>query len=143
MKKGKWSPILEMLFAYLAVSKILYWINNISQIAQSDFDNAGQLVLNRLMSQDLALILCVIFFYFLDRLEIKLILKYLISYVIFITIVSSNIWLVDRFLIAEQGSLLAQFTFMGFFINFTVIYVIIAIIMCIKDYLKNKEKEIS
>lgn len=143
MKKGKWSPILEMMFAYLAISKILYWINNISQIAQSDFDNIGQLVLNRLLTQDATLILCVVFFYVLDKLEIKLILKYLISYVVFLTIVSSNIWLVDRFLIADQGSLLTQFTFMGFFINFTVMYVIIATIMCLKDYLKNKEKEIS
>ena len=68
----KWSSIKEILFAYLAINKIIYWINFITDLNQSELRNMREAVLMRLLTWDLQLILGVIAFFYLDKLiELK------------------------------------------------------------------------
>ena len=70
MQKKKWAPIKKMLFTYLAISKIVYWIDIIS--AADNLEGVVQVVSQRLINRDIVVILLIIFTYFL---EAKLIWK--------------------------------------------------------------------
>jgi len=74
--KKSWPPIKEMLFTYLAVTKILYWLNAISAIEQSGLSGVGDAVLTRLLHQDAIIIAGVVFFHFLENSLPKKMSKY-------------------------------------------------------------------
>ena len=67
MKLKKWSPAKEILFIYLAVNKIMYWINIFAGMEQINFASGGAVILNRFLNQDLMLILCILLLYYLDQ----------------------------------------------------------------------------
>jgi len=120
----------EMLFTYLAISKIDYWINNIIQLAGIDFENVGQLVLSRFIMQDLPIIFAILMFHFVDRFKINEIFKYAIMYVVLLVGLHISVWRIS------YGT---KFSF-DLIVNFTIIYAVIVIILNIKYYLKQKEK---
>jgi len=128
-KQKNWSTLKEMLFTYLAISKIGYWINNIIQLAEIDFENVGQLVLSRFIMQDLPIIFAILMFHFVDRFKINEILKYAIMYVVLLVGLHILVWRISY----EIG-----FSF-DLAVNFTIIYVVTIIILNIKYYLKQKE----
>ena len=70
VKKRNWSSLKEMLFAYLAISKILYWISIIP--AASDFAGVAYAMLERLLQRDIVLIIVIVFMYYFEK---KVILK--------------------------------------------------------------------
>ena len=65
--KKSWSPIKEMLFTYLAITKVMYWMNTIMVLEQRGLSSVSQAVMNRLLNQDAILIVSVIAFYYLDK----------------------------------------------------------------------------
>ena len=67
MKKGKWVQIKLILFTYLAISKIMYWFNTVTTLTQADIDGVGMAVLDRLVSHDLLIILCVTAYHFFEK----------------------------------------------------------------------------
>lgn len=67
MKHRKWPPFKEMLFIYLAITKIFYWYNTIIETAQNDLGSVGWVILNRLLGQDLIIIASIIIMFLLDN----------------------------------------------------------------------------
>ncbi|MCL2522285.1 MAG: hypothetical protein FWE36_05425 [Erysipelotrichales bacterium] len=64
MKNSKWLVVKEMLFAYLAVSKIFYWLN---YFADMQVGETGGAILERILNQDIIIIASVIIFFFLEK----------------------------------------------------------------------------
>lgn len=147
MKKKTWSTTKEMLFTYLAVSKIFYWFNNIMQFTSGDFSDVGQHILGRLLTQDLLIVFSILFFFYIDKFNIKTITKYAIGYVVFLGVILAQIWMVNRFFgpvqLIEVGmtGFLANIGYLGFIIYFTLGFVSIAVAMYVKEYFKTKAKE--
>ena len=141
-KKWVWSPIKEILFTYLAISKILYWFNTIIAMNQSDLESVGVAVLNRLLYQDILLISGVILFFFLDkhihrkRSKSRKILEHILFYGVgYVALMAVTLiyFLVMRLVFGpfeiDWGSLFG-YTF--------VAYIVVAIVLNIKDYFKAK-----
>ena len=145
MKKKRWLPIKEILFAYLAVSKMLYWVETFQTMEYPGFGGVGELVLMRLLNRDLLLIISVILFYLLDMLIWKKgsggnrILKHTVFYAIgFVGMVSLfyiYTWILNWFFVIEIPALGVVVS------NMIGGYIVIAIALEIKYYFKAKEKE--
>ena len=65
MKKETKKSIKEILFTYLAISKLLYWIN-IATAADS-FESVGRAVSQRLINRDIVLILVIVFIFLFEK----------------------------------------------------------------------------
>ena len=131
----------KMLFMYLAMSKIMYWIVNIVHYAYNDFDGVGQLVLSRLVTQDLFYIVCVIFAFLLMKYVKNTVFFLVIFYILVIGLVAGNAWVYTRFFETEQSAMLMPFANLDSFIGFTIVFIAVAVIMSIKDYMKKVKYE--
>jgi len=140
--KNKWSTFKEMLFTYLAVTKILYWFNTIVALHQDDLESVGRAVLMRLVSQDILIIVIVILLYFLEK-HIALkksryskflesVVMYLIGYVVLVSIYYVN-YLAMRQIMEDVHIYWGEF-----FIYSFGGYIVIFIVLNIKEYLKPK-----
>ena len=143
-KKDKWLSIKEVLFVYLALSKIIYWVETVLAMEQSDFGGIGTAVLMRLLNRDLLLILSVIFFLLLDKfIEKKLkggnlwknVLLYAVGFVGMIGLTYAYMWIMSWFFVVNIPSLvtLASNLFVG--------YIAAMVALNVKYYFKAKEKE--
>jgi len=155
IKKEKWKPIMEMLFTYLAISKIIYWYNNITAMGQSGILGAMEGFLIRFVYNDLFLVIGVVFFYFLNRLFIlkksrertvlqsiiENIVFYVVGYVVLIIISTSY-----SVILAIIEGVLSEFSWSGFmvYIGYTFpAYIVVCVVLIIKEYSKKKGKEIA
>jgi len=154
MKKGKWSPVKEILFTYLAINKIMYWFYTITTMNQSDIETIGRIVSTRLINQDLILIMGVIACYFLNKLiaikrsKYSNILEYAIFYVIgYATLMGIGFGynLIINLIFSAQDFSLVAFVreFIGFVPSFTLGYLVVATVLEVKEYFKQKGKEVS
>ena len=144
VKTGRWSPIKEMLFTYLAITKILYWLNTITAINQSDLEGVGEAVLMRLLYQDVILIVSVIFFYFLDkRIQLKRskyskVLEYVVFYVIGFVALMGFLLIYNRIVFGP----LQVDSWAGFMSSYILGYLAIMVVLNIKQYFKAKAKPV-
>jgi len=142
--KSKWSPLKEILFTYLAISKVMYWFNTITYMNQQDFGNIWEAVLMRLLNHDLIIIIGVVIFYFLDKLVVfkktkknkilEHIIYYAIGYVIIVGI---------TFIYIQITMLIFEFTvysWSGYIIYGTIGYIAVVVVLNIKHYSKEKLK---
>ena len=139
MKKINWSAIKKMLFAYLAVSKILYWIS----IIPADFEGVGSVIWERLIEQDLVVIAIIVITYFFDKnvkkqrgvlAHIKLFagnyVIYVATLIIYVMILGSilptpaNLWMIMT---------------SSFMLEWTIIFFILMAAIEAKERLKKKE----
>ena len=145
MKKKAWSGVKEILFTFLALSKVLYYFYTVSEMRQSDLEGAGELLLERLIDRDLLLIGFVIIFYFLYILiferkskyggPVKYVILYTIGYAVMIGFFYFYSWVVSWFMPV-------QFPPLGPMIVGNIIgYIAIIISLNVKDYFKRKAKE--
>ncbi|MCL2562577.1 MAG: hypothetical protein FWE08_00880 [Oscillospiraceae bacterium] len=147
MKKKKWSTVKEMLFLYLATTKILYWFNTVMQTTFGGFDNSVlQVVLSRFFTQDLLIIFAILFFFVIERFKLKTITNYALAYIAILSVVFIQMWITSRFfgpVLLEEGvaGFLAGVGYLGFFIYFTLGFFAIAIALNVKEYFKMKSKE--
>ena len=152
--KKNWSPAKEILFGYLAINKILYWINFIFNMDQNDLEGMREAVLERLLSWDLILIIGVIAFYHLDKLIslrkskysdiFEFALFHAIGYVmLFVIIFIYNMIL--NLLFSPENFSLGEFVsdIMSFIPNYTLFYFLAAVAMEVKYRAKEKKKESS
>ena len=147
-KNKTWSTAKEILFLYLATSKILYWFNTIMQTTLDGFDaNIIELVLNRFFQQDMLIILAIIAFLVIEKITKKIILQYIILYVFLLSAAFLQIWLVQHFVGPIQmfdggvAGILISIGYLGFFIYFTAGFAAIAIALIIKDRFKSAGKK--
>ena len=152
LKKRKWFSIKNVLFTYLALNKILYWFNTVASLEQADFRTAANVILSRLLNQDLLLILCVIAFFYLDaRIEQKKtnqskVSEYVIFYAVGYVMLVGITFAYNVLMILIFGAGNFYFTeflreFLSFMPTLTIAYVVAAAAMEIKQYFKAKEKE--
>jgi len=154
MKKKTRFPVKEVLFTYLAINKIMYWINTIMTMNQSDLDNVGRAVLMRFASQDLIIIIGVVIFFFLDQLiESKrsnsndiwgYAIFYVVGYVLLLGIGFIHQFGMMLMFEAEPVSL-GEFAriAINYLPAFTLYYLVVAVALEVKQYFKQKEKESS
>jgi len=143
VKKGKWSPIKEILFSYLAISKILYWLNTITAMNQSGLDGVFDTVFIRLVEQDIPIILSVIVFFFLDKLIVWKKSKYgkllenVVFYVVGYIALMGVVFIYSLILHLLFGPV--QVDSWGQFIGYlTLAYLVVAAVLNIKLYFKTK-----
>ena len=68
MKKINWSAIKTILFAYLAISKVVYWVT----LAFESYENMWRVILQRFLQQDILIIATIVFLYLFEE---KFVLK--------------------------------------------------------------------
>ena len=147
MKKKKWSTVKEMLFVYLAISKIFYWFTTVMQLAPGEFSHIGPLLLERLLTRDLLIIFSILLFFFIEKFNFKPIVNNAIAYVTLLMVVFAQIWVMTHFFGAVQledagiSTFFVNLGYFGFFVYFTLGFFTIAIAMSVKEYLKKMKKE--
>ena len=146
--KKKWSTLKEMLFLYLAITKLLYWFSTITEMAFGGgiADNIFELVMNRLWTQDLLILFSILIFHFMEKLKVQQLLQYAIAYVAFVGVIFAQIWIGDTFFEPEHmagtlGGLIWEIGYLGFFVFFTVGFLFMAIALNVKEHFKKKAKE--
>ena len=143
------STILEMLFTYLAISKILYWFNTFYALLQYDLGTAAEAFLIRFLNQDFMIIVGVLIFFKLDTLIEKrkskenallaTILFYIIGYALLMGASIAYTLIITAF----TGESLNWNEFY-YFLRLSIIwYLMIIVVLSIKDYLKNRQKKLS
>ena len=145
LKKKGGLPLKEMLFTYLAVSKLWYWFNNIVSIIQSDFEGAGEAILMRFLSQDLMFIVSITSFFVLEKIVknkskhkpfVNTVIIYSIFFAAMLGFIYLYVWILGLFWSVSLPPLPVT---MGMILIFIVVS---EIFFRIKGYLKKKEKEI-
>jgi hypothetical protein len=152
MKKEKLFPIKEMLFTFLAINKILYWVDTITAINPDGIGDVIGVVLTRLLNQDLILIIGVVGFFFMDkRIEskkskhsniVETVIFYAIGYVGMMVIVLVHSVAINL-IFAAQGFSLGEFAraFLDFLPSGTLAYLAVVVVMEIKQSFKAKDKK--
>ena len=122
----------EFIFAYLTISKLWYFFNMVATMESMSADVVIPALLTRFLTWDLPIIFTIGAFYVIDIFKIRNRYKYLIHYFVLMgayQIVGFNI--MGHF---ELG--------LVFLIPFTVTYVIIIIVLLLKEHLKRKVDKI-
>jgi hypothetical protein len=152
VKKGKWASIKSILFAYLALNKILYWFNTITSLEQADFSAVIDAILSRFLAQDLIVIVILIAFFYLEKkIEQKkakynnmfrTVLLYGIGYVMFVGIAMIYNLLLTLFYAPPNFTVIGfARSFLSFIPTLTIWFIVAAVALEIKQYFKSKEKE--
>jgi len=139
VKKRKWSGLKEGIILYLAISKIFYWMNLIGEMAQRDFEGAWLLVIDRILTQDLPLILVVICLVIIDMSKANHYLKLAVGYVAYMFILLAYMVVVQW--IFQGDPMRGLLVFRDSFIGATMQFVIISVILSLKEYFMKKVKE--
>jgi len=140
-KTKKSAPIKEMFITYLAVSKVIYWIDTIMNPGYGWQDMANAFFM-RMLERDFALIMVVILFYFIESYVMekvrgsniaKTLIIHSICYVSLIGLTYLYLWILSFFFTIEFPQLVEMmgFTLFG--------YVAAAVFLEIKERFKKNE----
>jgi len=135
MKNQKWTFFKTALITYLAISKILNWIDTASDVMQGGPGNAGFAIFARLVVRELPLILAVIGFVFIHKSKGRLWIKLIVGYVATIAILFSYLFIAPLFI-----NLVVETPLFDLFVYYSMSYVIINLVLIGKDLLKKKTK---
>jgi len=146
-KKEKRSAIFGVLFTYLLISKVLYYYGIIvNALFPGDFRDMVQIVLARLLTQDIVIILVIILSLHTDKLVRLQILKYsktvnqaivhIIDYLLYIGVLFMYFWVINF----AFGFFAPNMIRLDIFIYFSVLYLVIVAAVEIKKYFKKKEQ---
>ena len=151
MSKDKklWAIIKEMLFTFLAISKILYWFETVTAINQEYLTGMVRGFLMQLLNRDLMIIIGVVIFFFLDRLiqfkksKYSSILEYVLFYVIgYVCLIGAGLlylWVMSLFFTMNfdsWGPFIIEFA-----LNGVIGYLVVVIALNIKQYYGAKRTE--
>jgi len=134
MKGQKWSFVKTALITYLAVSKILYWIDAASDMMQGDMGGARIAIIIRIIGRDLPLVLAVIGFVFIHKSRGRLWIKLILGYVATI-----GILFLYLFIMVSLGRI-SVMSYFNLFVYYSVSYVIINVVLLGKELIKRKAK---
>jgi len=145
VKKSKKSEIWAMLFAYLAVSKIFYWLDFINDtLNQGDLRAVGADLLTRLFTQDMLIILgillvtCIEKFTQLKMSKYKKIWKEIIGHIA-IYLLMQGVLFAYVWVRALVLGLPLNWNWGESFIIGGIMYFMIAVVFEVKKFLKKKE----
>ena len=144
VEKKKWLPVKQMLVTYLAISKMLYWINVIS--TAQGLEGMWRAISERLLYRDIVLIIFIVFIYIFEYQFIEKQQKWTgISAQIKLNIVGCAMLLIILTTYVWVTSLIRSVPFdvvlflRGHMLNYMVIYSIIAGTLTAKESYKKKE----
>ena len=148
VKKGKRTTLWEMLFVYLAVSKIVYWVNFIAvAFFQGDIRAVGEAVLTRLLNQDVLIILGILLVFCVERFtERKMlrfkkvwvrVIEYIVIYLLIMGIAFTYFW-VASFILGRS----INWDWGANLIYGAILLLAISVVLEIKYYFKKKEKTV-
>jgi len=135
MKNQKWNFFKTALITYLAISKILYWIDTASDMMQGNPWSAWFAIFSRIIVRELPLILAVLGFVFIHKSKGRLWIKLIIGYVATIAILFSYLFIAPLFV-----NLVVETPLIELFLYYTTSYIIINLVLMGKDLLKKKTK---
>jgi len=144
VKKESRSALWKMFFAFLVISKSVYYFDIIAAaLYQGGLWAMGEAVLNRLLTQDILIILIILLTFNTEKLVAPKILKYnktvnqiivhIIDYILYIGAIFIY------FLIMNFFSILNHTNWRGNLIGFSILYLVIVIVIETKKCLKKKE----
>ncbi|MCL2372298.1 MAG: hypothetical protein FWC78_02725 [Defluviitaleaceae bacterium] len=139
MKNKKWSGVKEGIIMYLAISKIMYWANIASDMAQNDFEGAWPLIVDRILLQDLPLVLVIACIVVIDRSRANSYLKFALGYLAYLGIIF--VYLLVLFGVFEDGFMAGVLFFRDSFLSFTIMFVVITVVLSVKERFTSKLKE--
>ncbi|MCL2364354.1 MAG: hypothetical protein FWC71_06810 [Defluviitaleaceae bacterium] len=134
MKTNKWAVAKTILITYLAVSKILYWIDAASDMMQGDFGGAWISVMLRIIGRDGPLLLAVIGFVAIHKMRGRLWIKLIAGYAATIGILFSYL-----FIMVSLGRI-SVMSYFNLFVYYSFSYAIINVVLLFKEWLKRKSK---
>ena len=144
-KTGQKKPVKAMLFSYLAISKLLYWINIVS--TTYSLDGVWRAVLQRLLYRDIVLIIVIVFIHlFEEKLVMKQkkqngiimrIISSIAAYVAFVAILTVYTWVYN--LIFSYPFSLGSFLLSSAMRYWTIIFFAVMCAMIAKEHFKKKE----
>jgi len=137
-KKDKWYGLKEGIILYLAISKIMYWTNTFAQMTQNDFAEAWPIFVERILGQDLPLVLVVACLVIIDMSKGKFYIKVAIGYVAYLAVVFA--YLLVLALALGYGVMAGVQEFGYMYTSYTIMYVIVAVSLSVKDYFMTKVK---
>ena len=142
MEKRKWMPLKEMLFMYLAVNKIIYWTN----LVGSSVDGLGRVVAERLLNQDIVLVILIVGLYFFEKKLVQMhdklnrlavdILVAIVGYVM-LTVVITLYSAAINFIFTTPFSL-RDFIMSPLMRDWSIVYFIVMVVMTVKENVKRR-----
>jgi len=144
-KEKRGLPLKEILFSYLALSKVLYWLDMINSAEYGDFWSGARVIWSRLINRDILLIVIVILFFVLEKLILKKskqgdILKQALLYVAgFVGVIGLfyiYLWVGSWFVPTVTFPPLLTMV-----VDNIIGYILVVIMLNIKIYFKTREKE--
>jgi len=142
----------ELFFAYLAISKLMYWVDNIAVVSQDGFIGVVELVVNRLINQDIMVVWILVAMFLLDhyiethpnvsKSWLKKILLYGIGYAIYIS--SILLYMLILALLPITGLMgidALPAILQEVIVAYSIFYVIACVFLFLKDGMKKKEAE--
>jgi len=137
VKNQKWVFFKSAIITYLAISKILNWVDTASDMIQGDVGGAYWWfpIFARLVVREVPLILAVLGFVLIHKSRGRLWIKLIIGYVATIVILFSYIFIAPLFI-----NLTVVTPLLNLFIYYTASYVVINAVLIGKDLLKKKTK---
>ena len=129
---NKWAWVKTILITYLAVSKILYWIDAASDVLQGDMGGAWISVVMRIIGRDGPLLLAVIGFVAIHKTRGRLWIKLIVGYGATIGILFSYL-----FIMVSLGRI-SVMSYFNLFVYYSVSYAVINLVLLGKDLIKRR-----
>ena len=137
----------ELLFAYLAINKLFYWMENIAAIRADELGTVAGAIIDRLINRDFMAIVILIMMFSLDHYiethptlsnsNVKYLMVLIIGYVFYISSITLYSMIVNAIFAGDFIT--------GFWVaiemipNMTLVYLIASIVLSVKDKMKKKE----
>jgi len=135
MKSQKWAFAKTAIITFLAVSKMLNWIDTAFEVIRSDASGAWFVIFSRIVVRDLPIVLAVIGFVLVHRSKGRLWIKLIIGYVATISILFLYLFIAPLIINMRIETPLFEL-----FLYYSVSYVAINIVLVGKDLLKKRTK---
>ena len=132
LKDPKWATLKDIIITYLAVSKILMWMDTLTEATGQELAGAGVQVMMRALDRDLPLIIVTVLFVLTDKLKGNLWIKLGVGYVAAVAFLMAYVFIMDLFFGRQPGA------YIGMFIGFSISFVIVTIILNLKYHFKEK-----
>jgi len=136
----------ELLFAYLAISKVTYWLNTIAEIQQDELGAVWHRVLDRLLTQDILTIWILVAMFLIEHYidthpsiskgAVKNILVYSIGYVFYIISLIAYILILGMIIDTQINN------WVDFIVSYSIVYAVACLVLYIKEHIKKKEAEV-
>lgn len=139
MSKKHWVGIKSGIIMYLAITKIMYWMNKIAELSQNNFEGAWPYILERILGQDLPVILVVTCMVIIDMNKGNFYTRIAIGYGAYMAIVLAYSTTLQ--LILNRGIENGLAFYREAVIFFTLQYAVVVIILSFKERFTEKLEE--